>query len=267
MRAFFFSVKMKKLIILLIITFLTSCSLFSKREKWIDKDLINPIKKDYEEHLVKLGQNYIDSPGIKVVKLSRHSNRYLKSLYKRMVNDNELLFDETFNPKFYIIKSRTPFYFSLPKAHFYLSLGLVKKFIKNEEMLAAVLSAEIIKSLRSVYKKQKVVPIGYMRTERMLSLVRIPFDTKNKINKWAYFILRRSGYDPSVYLTWLQLQNRNTLEFSLQYGNVQTISREEFQFKNFVSQNRENNERFLSKKTSSSLAFYKMINEIKRIGR
>jgi len=259
--------KMKKLITLTILLSLTSCALFSNKEKWINKDNINPVKKDYEEHMVELGKSYIKSPGVKVVKLSKFSRKYLNSLYYRLLNNNELLFEKKFKPKFFIIKSRTPFYFSLPKGHFYFSHGLINKFIKNEELLAAILAGEIVKSLRSIYLKQKVVPIGYMRTERMLSIARIPFDTKNQINKWSYFILKRAGYDPSVYLSWLQLQNRNTLEFSLQYGNVQTLSREEFLFKNYVSQNREKSESLLRKKITSSLAFYRMINELKRIAK
>ncbi len=256
---------MRNLLVILTLISISSCSIFKEKEQWIDIKEIQPIKEDYEEHLISLGNNYINSPNVKTIKLSKSSRKYLESLYLRLTNDNEALFRKKFIPKFYIIKNRTPFYFSLPRGHFYFSLGLIKKFITNEELLVAVLSGEIVKSLSSIYQKHIVVPVGYMRTERMLSLARISFDMKNEINRWAYFVLHRSGYDPAVYLTWLQLQNRNTLEFSLQYGNVQSISREEFSFKNFVSKNRKKTELPKRRKSITSLSFYKMINELKRV--
>jgi hypothetical protein len=255
---------MKYIKITILLFTLTSCSLFKSQEKWIDANKIESVSKDFEDHLVSLGENYIQSPDIKTIKLSRSSNKYLTSMYNRLVNNFESLFKVKYKPKFYIIKNRTPFYFSLPRANFYFSSGFLKKFVKNEELLAASLSGEVVKSLRGIYQKQTVVPVGYMRTERMLSIVRIPFETKSEINKWAYFTLKRSGYDPSVYLTLLQLQNRNTLEFSLQYGNVQSISREEFLFKNFISQKGKTGVRGIRKKNGRKHDFYKMINELKR---
>ena len=76
-------------------------------------------------------------------------------------------------------------------------------------------------------------------------------------------MLRRAGYDASAYLNWLQTQNKNTLDFTLQYGVTRTLSREEFLYKNFlVTQGFSDKEDgFL---VNSSASFYKLLKEVKR---
>jgi len=77
-----------------------------------------------------------------------------------------------------------------------------------------------------------LIPLGFCTTEKMISITRIKPEIKNKVNEWAYFALKRAGFDPSAYLNWIQVQNRNTLDFSLYLGDAIGISREEYLFKN-----------------------------------
>jgi hypothetical protein len=97
----------------------------------------------------------------------------------------------------------------------------------------------------------------------MLSLLRLNIEEKVEIHKWAFHILKRVGIDTDSYLSWIQIQNRNSVDFSLQLGDISSISREESLFKAFIIKNTE------KKKTSkshegSSREFYAFINQLKR---
>ena len=230
----------------------------------LKRDSANSYKtKDFEDHLIALGEDYLKSPQIETVALTKKSKRYLRNIYDRLVKNSELIFDRKDKPQFFIIKSRAPFYFSLPKSRIFVSSGLVLKYLKNEQLLVAALAHEIIKSQKSLYEKNIMIPVGFVTTEKMLSITRISLDLKSEVNKWTYYMLRRAGYDSSAYLNWLQTQNKNTLDFTLQYGDTRTLSREEFLYKNFlVSQGFSDKEdEFL---VNSSASFYKLLKEVKR---
>jgi len=219
--------------------------------------------KDHVDHLVSLGGDYLNSPGIEIVKISLKSKSYLNGIYNRLVKNSELIFDRKDTPKFFIVKNRAPFYFSLPGSRIFISSGLLVKYLKNEQLLVAALAHEVIKSQKNLYERSVLIPVGFMTTEKMLSITRIPLEIKTEVNKWTYYMLRRAGYDSSAYLNWLQTQNKNTLDFTLQYGDTRTLSREEFLYKNFlVTQGFSDKEdSFL---VNSSAAFYKLLREVKR---
>jgi hypothetical protein len=220
-------------------------------------------ENDFIDQLVDLGEDYLKSPGIEEIRLTGTSSRYLKSIYDRLVKNSELIFDKKYEPKFHVIDNPSPFYFSLPQSRIFISSGLLLKYLKNEQLLVAALAHEVIKSQKNLYEKNVLVPVGYMTTEKMLSITRIPLEIKTEVNKWTYYMLRRAGYDSSAYLNWLQAQNKNTLEFTLQYGDTRTLSREEFMYKNFlVTQGFSDKEdSFL---VNSSSDFYKLLREVKR---
>lgn len=219
-------------------------------------------KNDYFDHLESLGHDYLKSPGIRTVKLSVRSSDYLHDIYERLVRNSELIFDRKETPQFHIVENKAPFYFSLPGSQFFLSSGLMSKYLKNEQLLVAALAHEIIKSQKGLYEKRVLVPVGFLTTEKALSMARIPLSVKAEVNKWTYYMLRRAGFDSSAYLNWLQTQNKNTLDFTLQYGDTRTISREEFLYKNFlVSQGfSDREEAYL---VNSSNGFYRLQKEIK----
>jgi hypothetical protein len=259
---------MYKTLLIFLFIFLSSCSgldmikngLFSE----LKRDTANTYKKeDYVDHMIALGDDFLKSPGIETVPLSPRSKSYLKAIYDRLVKNSELIFDKKDEPQFFIVKSRAPFYFSLPGSRIFISSGLLLKYLKNEQLLVAALAHEIIKSQKSLYEKNVLIPVGFITTEKMLSITRIPLELKTEVNKWTYYMLRRAGYDSSAYLNWLQTQNKNTLDFTLQYGDTRTLSREEFLYKNFlVTQGFSDKEdNFL---VNSSASFYKLLKEVKR---
>ena len=250
---------------LIIIITLTSCSLFKSDFQYLEtNDQVSDYKTgDYEAHLKSLSSSYINTPGVKRINLTRGSIKYLKEVYYRMVNNNELLLKKGETPKFFVIKNKIPFVFSLPGSQFFLSTGLLTRYLKNEALLASVLAYEIIKSSRQMYKKKFIVPVGFVKTAKMLSLTRLDLKEKSEINKWSFFVLKRAGYDPFAILNWIQTQNKNTLDFSFHLGGARNISKEEFMFKNFLAQRSERGEENFILKNSSS-GFYVLLNDVKR---
>ena len=222
--------------------------------------------EDYLEQLASLAEVYINSPGITQIKLNKSDMAYLKNLYYKITGDNELLFKKRKEMKLYIIKNKVPFFFSLPHGQYFFSSGLITRYFKHEDMLISALTCEIFKVHYAIYEKKIIVPVGHMSTERMLSLVRLSLEEKREINKWAFYIMKRAGYDAIAYLNWLQLQNKNTLDFLFQLGgDTRRISREEFRLKNFiVNQSITSNDtkRF---ERNSSKGFYKLLTSLNKI--
>lgn len=218
--------------------------------------------KDYEDHLESFEKTYLRTNSKKIIPLSKSSNKYLNSIVERIIKTNELFFLKKIKPRFHIIKSKTPFHFSLPRRKFFISSVILKKYITNESMLYCMILFELIKSEKNLYKKNIIIPTGTLSTSRVLSLLRLETQDKFEIHKWAFYILKRIGMDTDSYLSWLQMKNRNSLDFSLQIGNVESISREEALFKSFLIQEIQNNRR-RSEFRSSSKRFYSFIKNVK----
>ncbi len=261
---------MKLVFNIVVIMLFASCATLQSWSEQVSKRSVEPkikkfTKKDFIDQLTFLGGEYLNSPGVKVIQLSSQSKRYLRSIYIKIVENSELIFDQELTSKFYIIKNKRAFYFSLPGGQFYFSSGLVLNYLKNEQLLVAALAHEIVKSHKNIYLKKIVVPIGFLSTEKMLALTKVPLQVKMEINKWTFFALKRAGYDSAAYLNWLQTQNKNTLDFTFQLGNSKQITKEEFLFKNFIVNYGAANEKVTGQRPeNSSQSFYQLINEIGR---
>lgn len=229
-RAFFF---------LVFVTPMLGCAHIKKAirgpEVIVSKDKLPKYKSnDYVEHLAYLSKEITQNRQIKILKLSRKNEEYLTSIFRRVVANNELLVPSEPSPKFFLIKEKIPFIFSLPRYQFYISTGLIKKYFKNEALLVSALCFEIIKSGRNLYSAQRVYPIGFREIPQILALTKVETEIKLEIYKWTYFALRRAEYDATALLNWIQTQNKNTLDFSWQINDPRGVSREEFLFKNFL---------------------------------
>lgn len=270
LEVFYFNVIIKRTGYLLCLFLLCSCSNWPKyfqstsdhRAQIIGS---HPLEDDYIDHLASLTEDYLDAPDVSSIRLSKDSKDYLAQLYIKIVQNNELVFNKRETPRFFIIKDETPFYFSLPKAQFFFSSGLIKRYFRNEELLVACLTLEIFKSHRAIYQKNTVVPLGYMKTQRMLALTRVPSEVKVELNKLSFYAMRRAKRDASAYLNWLQTQNKNTLDFSMQLGDARSISREEFMFKNFLVSEGQEGLDTLGFEENSSPGFYELLRELERI--
>ncbi len=221
-------------IILVLSTFvLTSCAYYNHKEGPYE-NVGTPLTRDYVDQLASAGDDYLSYEGTHEIKLKTSSILYLESIYSRIMSNNEVLLPKTSKPKFHIIESKTPFIFSLPKAQFFIASSLLEKYLKSEELFVAALSAEIIKSSRNIYEKKLMVPLGFYSNEKMILMTRLKAETKATLNEWSYYVLKRSGLDPSAYLNWIQVQNRNTLDFAVYLGDALGVSKEEHLFKNFI---------------------------------
>lgn len=239
----------------------TGCSSISK----MDKDhsgLSEPVDRDYIDFMASMGEVYLRSEDIHEIKLNSESLQYLDQVYERILSNNEILMSRGPKARFHIIKSKAPFFFSLPKAQFFMSSGLVERYLKSEELFVSALASEILKSNRNIYEKKMMIPLGFYSSEKMILMTRLRPETKFKINEWTYFVLKRAGYDSSAYLNWIQVQNRNTLDFSLFLGDAVVISKEEHLFKNFMAKQGVIGVEKKMNEANSSKAFYKLLNNI-----
>lgn len=269
MSALFILKNMKFIFIGLIFIF-SSCSNF-KIERW-KKDAPEEVKLtyyqefsnlDYIDHIADFEKVYLTDKKKKLVGLSKKNSEYLKSIVKKITENNELFFNQIKPSKFYIVESKTPFHFSLPGRKFFFSTSLIQKYIKNEIMLYCLIVYELIRSERNLYNRTIIIPTGTLSTSRLLALLRLDTLSKVEVHKWAFYILKRIGIDTDSYLSWLQIKNRNSLDFALQLGDIQSISREEALFKSFLIEEVKS----MSKTTSykgSSRKFYSFLRNIKR---
>lgn len=255
--------KLCKLFLLVFMGVLTlSCSSGSK-ENTLDYTGVGEIhNRDYIDHLAAAGNAYLNYEETKTIKLRPDTIEFLENIYERLVSNNELLLQRKEKPKFYIIEHKSPFLFSLPKSQFFFSTGLIERYLKSEELFVAAFAAEVLKSLRSIYEKTLMLPLGYYSTEKIISLTRLKAETKQQVNDWTYLILKRAGYDSSAYLNWIQVQNRNTLDFSLFLGDSIGISKEEQLFKNFITKQGVLGVEKRFNEANSSKDFYKLLNNV-----
>ncbi len=250
-------------IILLLSIFLTSCSLFQRDEFEFDNKLFKTPERDYVDQLASIGSSYLNTDGVKRIKLSIKSRKYLEQLYFKIVSNNKLFLKEPLTPSFNIIESEVPFLFSLPKANFFFSSALIINYMKNEEIFIAAFAKSIVVSQRNLFPAKTLIPKGYISTKEVLNYTRLPVEIKSEVNKWTYYVLKRSGHDPYALLIWLQTMNKNTLDFTLQYGNTQIISREEFLFKSFISELKAK-ETFSGRQANSTPDYYYFVRDVKR---
>ena len=256
-----YTLMMKFLFLFLTISFLVGCS-HSPSGMGDFSGLGNPSERDFSDHLASTGEVFLKSDGIQQLKLGKDSLKFLNSIYDRLVLNNEALFNSQVRPSFHFIKNKTPFLFSLPNSQFFFSSGLLEKYLKSEEIFVAALASEIIRSQRMIYEKKIIIPIGNLSVEKMVNLCRLRSEVKVSINEWAYAILKRSGFDASAYLNWIQVQNRNTLDFSFMLGDAVGISKEEHLFKNYLSKQGIASVEKKINEANSSKEFYKLINNV-----
>ena len=218
-------------------------------------------QQDYSQHFEEFLKFYLDSESVINLPIKYKHRVYLETIADNIIKNNELFFTDDSKTQFYLIKSQSPFHFSLPGRKIFFSSGLLNKYIKSEKILYCLITYELIRSEKKIYHKHLIIPTGTINTTRMLSLMRLSTSEKVGIHKWAFYILKRLGIDTDNYLSWIQIQNRNSTDFLLQLGDMNSISREESLFKMFLINNTK--ETLVSKKYSgSSKQFYDFMNGI-----
>ena len=218
--------------------------------------------RDYVDQFASTGADYLSYEENKTIELRKDTIEFLNSIYDRIVSSNQLILNISEKPTFYIVRHKSPFLFSLPKSQFFFSSALIERYLKSEELFVAAFAAEIIRSHRFIYERKVMIPLGYYSTEKMISLTKLKFNTRQQVGEWTYFVLKRAGYDATAYLNWIQIQNRNTLDFAMFLGDSSGISKEEHFFKNFMAKQGliGIDKRF--NEANSSKNFYKLINNV-----
>lgn len=215
---------------------------------------------DYSDHFASLKDDFLSTPGVKKVQLDPMVSNYLQELATEIIAKNEIFFRELKSASLTIIDADAPLHFSLPKGEIFVSRGLISKYLKHESMLVSILAYELVRSEKLLYPKETIIPTGYMPLERMLVLGRLSLEEKMEVHKWAHHITERSGFDGEYYLSWLQIQNRNTADFILQVGDANLITREESLFKAHLIKNPADNNVV---RKNSSKNFYNLINKFR----
>jgi hypothetical protein len=245
------------------ILLLSSCSMNWLKVKPLVLDnskIPKVLNKDYVDQLESLSIRYLSSRNVGIVKLRNSELKYLKSIVKKITANNELLLDGPKKISFYLIKESAPVIFSLPGYQFFISSGLLKKYFKNESILISALAYEVIKSGRTIYRKKLLAPNNEISTKKITALLRIDHDERLLIYKWAFIALRRSGYDATALLNWIQTMNKNSVDFGWQLSNTRELSNDEFQFKSFLAE--QGLEVMVDRPVNSSRSFYRLRDRI-----
>jgi hypothetical protein len=251
---------MKYFNLILVLSLFASCSNIkeflyqdaSRFERAETLALVEPV--DYIDQLDFIGQRYIDQE--KAIKLTGGIASYLEEIYLQLSSKNEIVFDDDKKPLFYVLKDNLSYHFSLPGRVFVFSSELFKRFVSNEEILIGILSYESIRSLKAVYKKNKIIPSETIPRESFLKLFALDSEEKMMVDQWVYIVLKRSGYDPGAYLKYLQMRNKINEESLISARAGHDMVREELMYKSFMVKQKIKGRGVSVNKGNSSKNFY-----------
>ena len=245
-----------------IFIFISSCAL-NEKPSFPYNELRSFEVEDYENHYGAIAQNFIGNNRKYILPSSASSRRYLKRIAEKVFTNNESIFkDQSKKLAFYWLRDKRPIVFSLPGGHIFMSDGLLRNYVRSEDVFISIVTYEILKSHLTIYKKQIMIPFKDIDLKAALKLSDIDLVTRNKMNILTYEVLKRSGYDPEARLLWIQLLNKNSIDFSLLYDNPSILPKEEYLFKNYVSTKRESGLEF---ERSASRQFYNFRKRLMRL--
>ncbi len=212
--------------------------------------------EDYLNHLEGIADLFIKNN--KVRKLNSRSQQYLNKMARELYLNNQGLFQkDDVGINFYIVDDKRNFYFSLPKQNVFMSKGLLKNFMNSENIFAAVLLGELIRSKIGIYKKNKLIPLNSYTIEDMIRINRLELSAKRELNNLVYDVLKKSGYDPEARLLWLQTLNRQSISFSVQDVHSHELSKEEFLLKNYMVRSAKDENAIFEKNSSRQFYYFK----------
>lgn len=259
---------MKKTLFLIIILNFSSCSFFKEDNEndLFDSKTSSESKRDYWDHWKKISADFLENYKKELSPPPPYINDYLKNILSNIEKRNEVFFekDPKTEIKFYIFNDKRPFYFSLPSGEIILSRRLVEKYIDHEGILLAILVPEYIRIRKVLYQKIRRIPLGFIDLDKTLSLQRLGFENRMKLHQWSYYLLLRTNYHPGQYLSWIQIQNRNHIDFSFYLADSILLLKEESYLKQFIINNYGKLD-LNPLKLKSSPAFYKFIDKYRRI--
>ncbi|OFZ14169.1 MAG: hypothetical protein A2X86_04775 [Bdellovibrionales bacterium GWA2_49_15] len=218
------------------ILLLQSCSnlLIGDRAETSGHDQKPTLPKDYIDQYENLSLLFKAQFKSKLLKIDEGTKKYLNGIAAKIFKYNEIFLGQSSDLEFVILDDDLPFFFSLPSGTIFFSSSLLKKYIKSERVFQAIIALEIYKISHGTFIRKTVVPLGYTSLNQLIAISRLPVDFKVEIDKWAFYLLKRSGMDPTAVLSLIQIINKHALEFSFHNGEYASLSREEYLFKSFI---------------------------------
>ncbi|GAB4012041.1 MAG: hypothetical protein Fur0010_07400 [Bdellovibrio sp.] len=199
---------------------------------------INTVQKNsFKNHIDSIINQYLEGAAEKKVKVDPDLEEYLTGIVQSIRINNELFFKENKKISFVFLESNIPFYFSSPGGKIVISSGLIKKYIKTEELFAAILAQELIRIEKGLYRARRIIPVGVSEIGNVLGFCKLNPEDLLDLYKWSFLILRRSGRDAIAVLNVLQTQNKNILDFAFMFDDGRILSNIERRFKSFLVTN------------------------------
>lgn len=246
---------MQKILALIICSLIVSCSLFKEKKETYPYGAERSYSKDdYEKHLIQIARSFIENNKHKIKTTDSTIDPYLKNLVDKIYLNNENIFVKKINIKLSIIKTKEIIYFSLPGGYLFMSSELISKYLKSENIFNAIFVTEFIKSNLDLYKKNIIVPRKDYSISEMIKFTKLNIEDRIVLNNLTYEVLKRTGLDAGAKLLWIQLQNRNSVDFARNTEFNSELLREEFLMKNYMIATGEYN---TERQQNSSKEFYR----------
>ena len=221
---------------LLIFLPLLSCALFQGDKEFSENDYPIQSPKEFESFLSQKSNEFVKTSRRKIIMPYRSERRYLHSLVKEIQIPNKKFFGESKDIDFIIVKSKAPYYLSVPPNKIVLSTALFGEYIENENLLASIITYELIRLENLLYPRKISAPIGVISEKDLIKHTQVSRTTRSQIHKWSHRILKRTIFDESTYLLWMQIVMRNTKNFEVHYSGEEKVLSEERDFKAFIIQ-------------------------------
>lgn len=247
---------------IIISLFLVSCAKIQYLEDKYPYNFKNELEvKDYREHLERVANIFIKNNRRKLTKVSTYRNRYLIELVEKIKRSNEIILKRDTELKIYIVEDHKPYIFSLPEGYYFISRGLVNNYVRSEDIFISMFVYEYLRNELTIYKKMTVIPYEQIGLSKIMQITNLDLKTRNELNILTYKVLKRSGFDPEARLLWIQMVNKNSIDFSIMYESPNIVPKEEYLFKNYISENKSDSFEF---DRNSSKSFYNFRKRLRR---
>jgi len=214
--------------------------------------------ESYLDHYNNLLNDFITTSSGYIKKARPEIQGYLNGIWKRLLGRMD--YKSVTALEVYYYDDQQPFYLLSPDGRLILSIGLIEKYVRNQPLLSVILLEAILRIKHNYFYKIIFIPTGIITVEQMLSVLKLDLKSKTNINEWIYYYLKKNNGDVVSILDWVQVKNRNSLDFSLLNNNGYSPLEEEKVLKNIFLKGR-NLELFHEEVSLSPKVFYRFRRE------
>lgn len=215
----------------------------------------------YKRHTDYWVSRFIKSNSTQISEISRRNKQYLKSVVDNIISKNELFFTQIQSIRFIIVRDKRPFVSSIPSNHIIISDSFIGNYLYNENYLYIALTYELVRLEKGVFQSQMKIPTETVSLSDLIKFSRISTSLSFEVHKWSKYLLSRIGVQSDSYLSWLQVINRNQVDFRFHLHKV-NIYKIEKEFKKIIISNLDGEYGF-SRYKKSSKSFYDLVHSYK----